>query len=103
MEKIIGIHHGGGWISRRWDIHRFAVLARKLKTELGVDIILVGGKESGAEEKGLNEEIISATGVKITNMTGKFTLKELYAFLKICRVFMRISNRFQFIKIILAY
>ncbi|MDR0820065.1 MAG: DUF374 domain-containing protein [Endomicrobium sp.] len=87
LKKMIGIHPGGGWISRRWDIHRFAVLAEKLKTELGADIILVGGKEGGADEKGLNEEIISATGVKITDMTGKFTLKELCAFFKICRVF----------------
>ncbi|WP_413906577.1 hypothetical protein [Candidatus Endomicrobiellum trichonymphae] len=52
MEKIIGIHHGGGWISRRWDIHRFAVLARKLKTELGVDIILLSeGKKVERRKK----------------------------------------------------
>ncbi len=87
LNKIIGIHPGGGWISRRWDTYKYAMLAKRLKEELGADIVLVGGKEGGASEKGLNEEIIADAGVKICDMTGKFTLKELCAFFKICRVF----------------
>ncbi|MCA6084687.1 glycosyltransferase family 9 protein [Candidatus Endomicrobiellum agilis] len=87
LEKIIGIHPGGGWVSRRWGSHKFAGLAGKLKNELDADIVFVGGKEGGASEKGLNEEIVSVVGVKTTDMTGKFTLKELCAFLKMCRVF----------------
>ncbi|MDR3256834.1 MAG: lipopolysaccharide heptosyltransferase II [Endomicrobium sp.] len=87
IKNMIGIHPGSGWVSRRWDSYKFACLARKLKTELSTDIVLVGGKEGGTSEKGLNEEIIANAGVKIANMSGKFTLKELCAFLKMCKVF----------------
>jgi lipopolysaccharide heptosyltransferase II len=87
LEKLIGIHPGAGWISRRWGSYNFACLAKKLKNELGADIALVGGSEGGASEKGLNEEIIAAAKVKIADMTGNFTLKQLCAFLKICKVF----------------
>jgi len=98
LSKIIGIHPGGGWLSRRWDTANFAAFAKRAATELGADIVLVGGKEGGSSEKGLNEEIISGvsgqgdggvdqTSIKICDMTGKFTLKELCAFFKLCRVF----------------
>jgi heptosyltransferase-1 len=87
MSKIIAIHPGGGWLSRRWKTDRYAALAGRLKNELGADIILVGGKEGGASEKGLNEEITSQAGVEICDLTGKLTLKELCAFFKMCRVF----------------
>ncbi|GHT51968.1 hypothetical protein AGMMS49990_07460 [Endomicrobiia bacterium] len=87
FDKLVGIHPGGGWVSRRWGSYNFAHLAQRLKNELGADIALVGGKEGGATEKGLNEEIIVFAGVKIADMTGSFTLKELCAFLKICKVF----------------
>jgi lipopolysaccharide heptosyltransferase II len=87
LEKIIGMHAGGGWLSRRWGASKYAALARRLKVELEADIILIGGKEGGSSEKGLNEEIISESGAHITDMAGKFTLKELCAFLQMCKVF----------------
>lgn len=87
ISKIIGIHPGGGWLSRRWKTEKYALLAARLKNELGAEIVLVGGKEGGASEKGLNEEIVSQAGVKICDLTGKLTLKELCAFFKMCRVF----------------
>jgi len=88
LERIIGIHPGAGWISRRWNSYKFALLARKLKTELGADIVFVGGEEGGSSENGLNEAILAnVDDIKITDMTRKFNLKELCAFLNICRVF----------------
>ncbi|MDR1418000.1 MAG: DUF374 domain-containing protein [Endomicrobium sp.] len=87
LENIVGIHPGGGWVSRRWNSYKFAVLAGKLKNELKLDIVIVGGKEGGSSEKGLNEEIIRDSSVKITDMTDKFTLKELCAFLSMCKIF----------------
>jgi lipopolysaccharide heptosyltransferase II len=87
LEKIIGMHAGGGWLSRRWGASKYASLAKMVKVELDADIILIGGKEGGISEKGLNEEIISESGVYIIDMTGKFTLKELCAFLQMCKVF----------------
>ena len=54
---------------------------------MGLDVVLVGGKEGGSSEKGLSEEIVKESGVKIVDMTGKFTLKELCAFLLMCKIF----------------
>jgi lipopolysaccharide heptosyltransferase II len=87
VNNIVGIHPGGGWISRRWESYKFAILAKKLKTELNAEVVLVGGKEGGASEKDLSKEILDNSQVKIIDMTGKFTLKELFAFLKMCKVF----------------
>lgn len=87
IKKMIGIHPGGGWISRRWAAYKYSMLAKKLKDELGADIVLVGGREGGSSERGLNEEIIADAGTEICDMTGKFTLKELCAFFKMCRAF----------------
>lgn len=87
LDKVIGVHAGGGWLSRRWESSKFAQLIKKLKEELGADIVLVGGKEGGSSEKGLNEKIIKESNVNVADMTGKFTLKELCAFFKICKVF----------------
>ncbi|MDR2676599.1 MAG: DUF374 domain-containing protein [Endomicrobium sp.] len=87
LENMIGIHPGGGWTSRRWCEHNFAMLCRRLKMEICADIVIIGGKEGGASEKGLSRKIVINSGVKVVDMTGKFTLKELCAFLKMCKVF----------------
>jgi heptosyltransferase-1 len=87
LEKIVGIHPGGGWISRRWGTSKYAGLSKRLNNELHANVVLVGGKEGGSSERGINEEIVSESNVNITDMTGKFTLKELCAFLKMCKVF----------------
>jgi lipopolysaccharide heptosyltransferase II len=87
LENIAGIHPGGGWVSRRWNSYKFAVLAGKLKRKLNLDVVLVGGKESGSSEKGLSEEIVRDSGVNVIDMSGKFTLKELCAFLLMCKIF----------------
>ncbi|MDR3049895.1 MAG: DUF374 domain-containing protein [Elusimicrobiota bacterium] len=88
LDKIIALHLGGGWISRRWAIDKFASLAQKLRKDLGASIVIIGGKEGGSSEKGLNEEFISlAKDIEICDMTGQFNLKELCAFFKLCRLF----------------
>jgi ADP-heptose:LPS heptosyltransferase len=84
QKKIIAIHAGAGWLSRRWGTEKFAALAVRMKKELMADIVLIGGKEGGSSEKGLNDEILSLADAEICDMTGQFSLKELCAFLKIC-------------------
>ena len=87
-KKIIAVHPGGGWISRRWQTEKFAHLIDLVTEKFDVNIVLIGGKEGGASEKGLNEEIISQSKTKkIVDLTGKFNLKELISFFKICSVF----------------
>jgi len=86
-DKIIGMHAGGGWLSRRWGAERYGELAQKLKAELGASIVLVGGKEGGSSEKGLNEEVLAYSNNTVYDLTGKLTIKELCAFLKMVKVF----------------
>jgi ADP-heptose:LPS heptosyltransferase len=88
INKMLAIHAGGGWLSRRWLSQNFGLLCQKIKGEFDLDIVLIGGKEGGSGEKGLNEEILSYAGnVKIFDMSGKFSLKELCAFFSLCKVF----------------
>ena len=86
-KPVIAVHPGGGWFSRRWYPGRFSALINKLIDELGANIILVGGKEGGAGEKGLNEDVISGIKGSVLDLTGKLTLKELAALLKRADVF----------------
>jgi len=81
------IHPGGGWLSRRWFPERFAKLIEKISKETGIQTVLVGGKEGGANEKGLNGEIIGLADAKVIDLTGELDLKELSALLKNCSVF----------------
>jgi len=87
-KKIVAIHPGGGWISRRWQTEKFAKLIDLIKEKYDVNVVLIGGKEGGASEKGLNEEIILQAKTKdIIDLTGKFQLRELMTFFKICNLF----------------
>jgi ADP-heptose:LPS heptosyltransferase/lysophospholipid acyltransferase (LPLAT)-like uncharacterized protein len=79
FQKIIGIHAGATWASKRWSIYKFAILAKKLKVELNADVVFIGIKSDN-----INKEVIKNVGV---DMIDKFSLKELCAFLKICKVF----------------
>lgn len=87
-KKIVAVHPGGGWISRRWQTEKFAELIDLLNEQFEINVVLIGGKEGGASEKGLNEEmILKSRTKKITDLTGKFNLTELMAFFKVCSVF----------------
>lgn len=78
---LVAVHPGGGWLSRRWPAERFASLIERLGKETGVRVVLVGGKEGGANEKGLNEDILSRVSSPVIDMTGQTNLKELAALL----------------------
>ncbi|MGA2090510.1 MAG: glycosyltransferase family 9 protein [Endomicrobiales bacterium] len=87
-KPIIVVHPGGGWLSRRWFPDRFAGLINRLLRETGVQVILVGGKEGGAGEQGLNEVIVGMVeSPGLLDLTGKLTLKGLAALLKRATVF----------------
>lgn len=81
------VHPGGGWIARRWFPERFAELADRMNSELGLQVALIGGREGGSSEKGINEEIASAAKRPLIDMTGALTLKELAAAIKLAKVY----------------
>jgi heptosyltransferase-1 len=87
-KPIIVVHPGGGWLSRRWFPGRFAELINRLLDETTVQVVLVGGKEGGAGEQGLNDIILSmVSNPRCLDLTGKLSLKGLAAMLKRASVF----------------
>ena len=89
-KTLIAVHPGGGWTARRWHTERFAKLIDRLNASTGAAIALVGGREGGSSEKGLNEEITAQASSPVIDLTGKLTLKELIALLR--RVNLFIAN-----------
>jgi len=86
-KPYVAIHPGGGWFSRRWAPERYAALIDKIASETSLPVVLVGGKEGGAGERGLNEEIKGKSKSNITDLTGLLNIKELAALLKKSAVF----------------
>lgn len=84
---LVVVHPGGGWFSRRWFPERYSALISKMISLLGAQVVLVGGKEGGALEKGLNGQIISNTNGKVLDLTDQLDLKELAALLKRSDIF----------------
>jgi lipopolysaccharide heptosyltransferase II len=86
-KPMVVMHPGGGWVSRRWFPERFAQLADRISAELGYQVLLTGGKEGGASEKGINETILASAKSKVYDLTGLLDLKELAALYKMSKMF----------------
>jgi lipopolysaccharide heptosyltransferase II len=86
-KPVFAFHMGGGWLSRRWPLENFAKLVDKINETLDVNVILVGGKEGGKSEKGLNEKLKELAKTKFTDLTDKLTLKQLCALFLKTKVF----------------
>lgn len=88
-KKFVLVHPGGGWISRRWQSEKFAKVIDLINDKYDVNVMLIGGKEGGASEKGLDEEIVSMLeDKKVINLTGKLTLKQLMALFTMTDLFL---------------
>ncbi|OGL41286.1 MAG: hypothetical protein A3C43_11315 [Candidatus Schekmanbacteria bacterium RIFCSPHIGHO2_02_FULL_38_11] len=72
----VGIYPGGGWVTKRWEIDKFAMLFDLLKEKFDPQVLLISGKG----EEFLVEEINRKTGNKALVICGT-TLKELTALL----------------------
>jgi lipopolysaccharide heptosyltransferase II len=64
---------GSRWPSRFWFSQSTAQVARTLRQEYGMEIILVGGPN----EVAFAQEVEAAVGTPITNLAGKTTLRDL--------------------------
>jgi lipopolysaccharide heptosyltransferase I len=85
-KPVIVIHIGGGWASRRWGIENFSALIDKINENLDANIVLIGGKEGGKSEKGLNDKLKDLTKTKFIDLTDKLTLKQLCALFLMTKV-----------------
>jgi lipopolysaccharide heptosyltransferase II len=74
--EFVAIAPGGTWSSKRWPAEKFAELAGRIVTELGREVVLIGGRG----ERGLAEIVVEKNKEKkIVNFTGMTTLPELLA------------------------
>ncbi|OGS09417.1 MAG: lipopolysaccharide heptosyltransferase II [Elusimicrobia bacterium RIFOXYA1_FULL_47_7] len=87
LRPLVAVHPGGGWISRRWFPQRYAALIDRLSSELNAEVVLVGGREGGSSEAGLDEEIVSLSASKPKNLTGRLDLKQLIALFEKTKLF----------------
>ena len=83
-EKIIALCPGASFSNKQWQPEKFADLALRIKQELGIQIILLGGEKESEQ----CEMIMKKTGA--VNFAGKFDLSQSIAALN--RVFATVSN-----------
>ncbi len=82
--EIIGINPGAAFgTAKRWFPERFAELCRRLAST-GLRTFLLFGSPS---EAGLGEEIRARVGENCVNCCGRTTLREAFALIERCRVF----------------
>ncbi|MBA4393847.1 MAG: lipopolysaccharide heptosyltransferase II [Desulfobacca sp.] len=81
-DRLIVIHPGAGWLSRRWPVTRYADLIHKLQKELSARLIIIGGAEGGSKEDLLFKELFSLIQVPVINLVQQLSLKQLLALLE---------------------
>src|SRR5207245_6579091 len=80
FQRILAIHAGAGWATKRWPVEKFAEIARRFEGPL----VVVGS----ADEERLAGRVIEAAGARrcpVLNLAGQTTLKQLAALLEIGR------------------
>lgn len=77
-DRIVVLSPGSRSHTKRWPKERFAELAKKLRAEFPVKIILIGDKEDVEN----NKHIVKDAGFPILDLSGKTTLRELACLLK---------------------
>jgi lipopolysaccharide heptosyltransferase II len=81
-DKLIVIHPGAGWLSRRWPVKRYADLIHRLHQDLPARVIIIGGAEGGSKEDLLFKELFSLIQVPVINLVQQLSLGQLLALLE---------------------
>jgi heptosyltransferase-2 len=83
--KIVILHPGSGGSARDWSSQNFADLAKALKTD-GCSVVITGS----SLEESLVAEVVKRSNGTVATSTGRLSLKELAAFIRLARLF--VSN-----------
>ena len=78
-KKLVGIHAGSAWPTKCWPMEYFVELISKLQTQLGVQVVLVGG---GKQDTDLGEKICQLAQGHAASLCGKTSLADLMALMK---------------------
>ena len=79
---ILAIHPGARWMTKRWPVEKFAVVANKAMRQYGFSVVILGSKAEmplAHELQTLLQGFVSRKTV--LNLTGQTTLKQLAAVL----------------------
>lgn len=79
---VMAVHPGARWVTKRWPVEKFAVVAGKAIRQYGFSIVIVGGpaeRTVGMQLEQLLQRLAPARSV--LNFTGRTTLKQLGALL----------------------
>ena len=83
-DKVVGIHAGSVWATKRWLPEGFAAVADRIIHDLKARVIFVGGAKDAAAVK----EVLSLMKEAPLNWVGETTLKELIAAVARCQAFL---------------
>jgi len=79
---ILAIHPGAGWMTKRWPIEKFAVVAHKAMRQYGFSVVILGSKVEQPVSNELQSLLHGFVSRKaVLNLTGQTTLKQLSAVL----------------------
>ncbi len=73
--RLVGVHPGSVWATKRWPAERFAALVSRLCREAGAQVVLVGG--AGDRPLAASVREASGAGPDCLDWTGETTLPEL--------------------------
>ncbi len=80
-ERLVVVHPGAGWLSRRWPADRFAELINTLGMTPGLRLAVIGGAAGGSEEGRLFEQLFSLIRVPVIDLVNRLSLKQLISLL----------------------
>ena len=83
-KTLVGIHAGSAWPTKCWPMEYFVQLISRLQTELGVQVVLVGG---GHKDADLGEKICQLSQGHAANLCGKTSLADLMALMQHFKLF----------------
>ncbi len=79
-DKVIAVHPFTSDPLKQWPLENFAEVARRISQELGLRVVIVGGKEELAK----STEHFSSFNSSLLNLTGQTTLRQLAVVFKKC-------------------
>jgi heptosyltransferase-2 len=73
--ELVGVAPGSVWQTKRWPVEHFTQLIKMFKVRLGMECVLVGGKE----DRTIAREIQKGLPFPVADFTGRTTIGEMFA------------------------